>query len=139
MIHTNNNNKYPQNQKSPYLVLYPFRDLLLLLVWINKEVSTLYNSALSYFYIYRGLPWWLSGKISDCQCRRCRFDPWVGKTPWGREWLLTPVFLPGKSNGQRSLASVHRIARVRHDLVATHHHTYIYAHKRTCIFYKCIL
>ena len=24
------------------------------------------------------------------------FDPWVGKTPWRREWQPTPVFLPGK-------------------------------------------
>ena len=37
------------------------------------------------------------------QCRRPVFDPWVGKTPWGREWQSTPVFLPGKSHGQRSL------------------------------------
>lgn len=22
-------------------------------------------------------------------------DPWVGKIPQGREWQLTPVFLPG--------------------------------------------
>ena len=26
-----------------------------------------------------------------------------GKIPWRREWLPTPVFLPGKSQGQRSL------------------------------------
>ena len=25
--------------------------------------------------------WWLSGKESTCQCRRCRFNPRVGKTP----------------------------------------------------------
>ena len=37
------------------------------------------------------------------QCRRPRFDPWVGKIPWRREWLPTPVFLPGKFPGQRSL------------------------------------
>ena len=37
------------------------------------------------------------------QCRRCRFDPWVGKIPWRRKWQPTPVFLPGKSHGQRSL------------------------------------
>ena len=24
-------------------------------------------------------------------------DPWVGKTPWRKEWQPTPVFLPGKS------------------------------------------
>ena len=26
-----------------------------------------------------GLPWWLSGKESTCQCRRHGFDPWSGK------------------------------------------------------------
>ena len=33
----------------------------------------------------------------------CSFDPWVGETPWRRKWQPTPVFLPGKSHGQRSL------------------------------------
>ena len=54
-----------------------------------------------------GLPRWLSGQESACQCRRLQrlaFDPWVGKIPWRREWQPTPVFLPGKSDGQRSLA-----------------------------------
>ena len=32
------------------------------------------------------------------------FDPWVRKVPWRRKWLPTPVFLPGGSHGQRSLA-----------------------------------
>ena len=36
-------------------------------------------------------------------CRRRRFNSWVGKIPWRREWQLTPVFLPGKSHGQRIL------------------------------------
>ena len=36
--------------------------------------------------------------------KRCRFDPWVGKIPWRRKWQPTPVFLPGESRGQRSLA-----------------------------------
>ena len=31
-----------------------------------------------------------------------RFEAWVGKIPWRREWQPTPVFLPGKLNGQRS-------------------------------------
>ena len=52
-----------------------------------------------------GLPWWLSGKESACQCRRCRFDPWAGKIPWRRKWQPTSVFLPGKSHGQRSLVA----------------------------------
>ena len=48
----------------------------------------------------------LSGKESACQCRRLkrwRLSPWVGKVSWRREWQPTPVFLPGKSHGQRSL------------------------------------
>ena len=28
-----------------------------------------------------GLPWWLMGKESFCQCRRLKFDPWVRKIP----------------------------------------------------------
>ena len=31
-------------------------------------------------------------------------DPWVGKIPRRRAWQPTPVFLPGESHGQRSLA-----------------------------------
>ena len=46
-----------------------------------------------------GLSWCLSGKESTCQCRRHRFDPWVGE---GNGY--TPIFLPGKSHGQSSLA-----------------------------------
>ena len=42
-------------------------------------------------------------KKSTCQCRRHQFDPWVGKIPWRKKWQPTPVFLPGKSHGQRSL------------------------------------
>ena len=35
--------------------------------------------------------------------RRCGFNPWVGKIPWRRKWQPTPVFLPGKFLGQKSL------------------------------------
>ena len=36
--------------------------------------------------------------------KRDGFHPWVGKIPWKRAWHPTPVFLPGSSLGQRSLA-----------------------------------
>ena len=51
-----------------------------------------------------GFPGGASGKEPTCQCRRSGFIPWVGKILWGREWQPTPVFLPGESHGQRSLA-----------------------------------
>ena len=52
------------------------------------------------------------------QCRRPRFDSWVWKIPLEKEMQPTPVFLPGKSHGQRSLVGyiVHGVARVTHDL-----------------------
>ena len=54
-----------------------------------------------------GLPWWLSGKESTCQCRRCGFNPWVRKIPWRRKWQPTPVFWPGESQGRGSLVGCH--------------------------------
>ena len=33
------------------------------------------------------------------QCGRPGFDPWVGKIPWRREWLPTPIFWPGELRG----------------------------------------
>ena len=50
------------------------------------------------------LPWWLRWLRVCLQCRRPGFDTWVRKIPWRREWLPTPVFLPGVFHGQRSLA-----------------------------------
>ena len=54
------------------------------------------------------LSWW---RIR-LQCGRPGFHPWVGKIPWRRERLPTPVFLPREFYGQRSLAGSQR---VRHD------------------------
>ena len=51
---------------------------------------------------------WLSSlKEPAWQCRRHKrygFDSWVGKIPWRWKWQPTPVFLPGESHGQWSLA-----------------------------------
>ena len=52
-----------------------------------------------------GFPGDASGKESACQCRKHEFNPWVGKIPWRRKWQPIPVFLPGESHGQSSLAS----------------------------------
>ena len=37
------------------------------------------------------------------QCWRPGFNSWVGKIIWRRKWQPTPVLLPGKSHGWRSL------------------------------------
>ena len=60
-----------------------------------------------YLMKYRGFPGGASGKEPACQYKRHkrnRFDPWVRKIPWRREWQPTLVSWPGEVHGQRSLA-----------------------------------
>ena len=76
-----------------------------------------------------GPPRWHSGKESICQCRRCRFDPWVRKIPWRRKWQPAPVFLPGESHGQRNLLGYSLWGRKESDTTEwlsthTHRHTH---------------
>ena len=53
------------------------------------------------------------------------FDPWVGKIPWRRRWQPTPIFLPGESHGQRSLASYSPWGSKELDTSEYHTHTQI--------------
>ena len=54
--------------------------------------------------------------------------PERSQIPWRREWQPTPVFLPGKSHGQRSLAGYnpwgHKESDTTERLPHTHAHTY---------------
>ena len=40
---------------------------------------------------------------SHLPCRRPKFNSWLGKIPWRRAWLSTPVFCPGEFYAQRNL------------------------------------
>ena len=53
-----------------------------------------------------GLPGGASAKNLPANAgdKRCSLNPSVGKIPWRRAWQPTPVFMPGESCGQRSLA-----------------------------------
>jgi len=42
--------------------------------------------------------------VGDIRHKRYEFNPQIGKIPWRREWLPTPVFLAGKFHEQRTLA-----------------------------------
>ena len=63
------------------------------------------------------LPEWLSGKESACQVGDTGSIPGLGKSP-GEGWQPTPLFLLGKSHGQRILVgdSPWGRRRVEHDL-----------------------
>ena len=75
--------------------------------WLSEHTCLTWTvSAASFFYLpfsILGLPWWLRWKIVCLQCGRPEFDPWVGKITWRRKWQPTPVLLPEKSHGWRSL------------------------------------
>ena len=77
---------------------------------LSLKKSFVFNRILAFSM---GFPRGSDGKESCLQCSRTLFNHWVSKKPWRREWLPTPVSLPGESQGQRSLwATVHGIATV---------------------------
>ena len=68
----------------------------------------------------------LPGKTSGSMVKNpsAKQEMWVlslaQEDPWRRKWQPSPVFLPGKSHGQRSLAGNSPWSpRVRHDLATT--------------------
>ena len=87
---------------------------------------------LMHTHIYSGFPGDTSGKEPASQFKRgkrCGFNPWVRKI-WRRNWLPTPVFLPGKSHGQRSLAGYSPRGPKESDTTEGTQHTCIYIFTR---------
>ena len=70
-----------------------------------------------------GHPKWLNCKEPSCQCSWYGFNLWVGKIPWRRKWQPTPVFLPGESHGQKSLAGYSPWGRKESDTTEQLTHT----------------
>ena len=71
----------------------------------------LLHAALKLYINSRRFPGGTSGKNLPANAgrhKRCGFDLCMGKIPWRRAWQPTPVFLPGESHGQRSLAGYSR-------------------------------
>ena len=67
-----------------------------------------------------GLPLWLCGKESSCQCRRRGFDPKVGKIPSPRKGNGNPLqysCLGNLMDRGDYQAIIHTIERVGHDWV----------------------
>ena len=67
-----------------------------------SSLSGCYKSLHSYKYhcfLSWGLALWVSWLRICLRCGRPEFNPWVGKIPWKREKLPTPVFWPGQFHG----------------------------------------
>ena len=69
------------------------------------------------------LPSWLRRWSVYLQCGRPGFKPWAGKIPWRGKWQSTPVLLPGKSHGQRSLVRYSLWGRQESDMTERLHFT----------------
>ena len=68
-----------------------------------------------------GFPRWLSGKESACQCRKHRFDPWVGRSLRGGcdnplQYSCWEIPRTEEPDRLQSIGS----PRVRHDWACTH-------------------
>ena len=97
------------------------------LLFPSRMGTTAFDLHFLHGMVALGLSWWLSSKESACNAgdaSRHRFDPWVGKISWRREGLPTPVLLPEKFQGQRSLAGYSPWGRKRvpHNLATQHQH-----------------
>ena len=96
--------------------------------WGCKESDTTERLNRTDIYIYV-LSQWLTSKHIHLPTQY--FDPCGGKIPWKSKWQPTPIFLPGKSHGQRSLADQSTGSqRVGHNSGTKQQqqiHTYIYS------------
>ena len=52
-----------------------------------------------HFILAKTLRLWVTGRLNSSSEFGYWFDPWIGKFPWRRERLPTPVFLTGEFHG----------------------------------------
>ena len=70
----------------------------------NPGVFVWFSTTLHLYVLFR-LPWRLIGRETPAVPEMQQPQVWsLGRIPWRRRWHPTPVFLPGKFHGQRSLA-----------------------------------
>ena len=105
---------------------------------LTREVPTQFFFFNHYFIYCESFPGGASGQESASQCRRHNiqgFNPWVQKIPWRKEWQPTPVFLPGESQGERSLVDYDPLGHKESDTTEATYQasdTYRGVNKSTC-------
>ena len=83
------------------------------MTFVNKHLQ-LYCFIVNYIkYAAMGLPWWLSGKRSACQCRKLGFDPWVRSPGVGNGYPLQYSCLENTMDTGAWRAEVHGVAKSR--------------------------
>ena len=69
-------------------------------LFLGQNFEQVKNTLFLFDRVVKGFPSGSVCKESAWRCRRLGFDPWIKKIPRRREWVPTPVLLPGKSHGQ---------------------------------------
>ena len=87
------------------------------MIIISFSVLKTFNSIFIIIYLFGGFP---GGSVVKNLLvkQETWFNPWIQTIAWGRKLQPTPVFLPGKSHGRRSLMGYRPLGhkRVRHNL-----------------------
>ena len=97
---------YNKLQRENFRAWFEFPVLCLLVGFIT------YNLICSWISDSYRLPWGLSVKEFACQCRRHKFQPWVGNIQWRRKWPPNPVFfLENLMDRKTWWALVHGVAK----------------------------
>ena len=123
--------RYPQNYS---------KIMLRILSVAHEEELRVPDFVLWLNHYYLGFPWWLSGKESTFKCRRHGLDPWVGMILWRRKRLPTPGFLHGNPVDRGVWqATVHEVARVRHDWATIIILSCLTAFPCSCIFLTSLI
>ena len=101
-------------------------------VWIYRPCHPVNLSVFTLcpFIKYTGLPGYFTIVVKNPPAnvgdKRRGCDSWVRKIPWRRKWQPTPVFLPGKSHEQRSLAGYSPWGCTESDTTEATWHTHEY-------------
>ena len=103
------------------------------ILWFHNFLSAHPNILNIYIYRISEASLVASMQSICLQCRRARFNPGVQKIPWRKEWLPTPLLLPGEFHGQRKTGRFFTNSATWEDLVDVyaciyikHPHYYLY-------------
>ena len=117
----------PMNRRAWGATVYRVAKYQTWLKWLSKharfrKTEPVYTYT-RYLYIQTSFPGGSGDKSICLQCGRHGFNPWVGKIPWRSKWQPTPVLLPGKFHGWRSLVGY---SPWGHTTERLHFHFHIY-------------
>ena len=93
---------------------------------------------LNVYSLLKCFPGGSDGKVSVCNAGDLGLIPGWGRFPWRRKWQPTPVFLPGESNGRKSLVGYSPWGRKESDMTEQLHFTFSKNHCCCSVAKSCL-